>query len=117
MSAEADLRAVLIAHAPLVAVVPAKRIAVDAADTETPRPFIIFTKENESPFFGIDNTLHAESVTLSVQIIGQTRENAITVRDLVKAALLAEGVPWSGGSGGYDPESDIEAEVLTVEWI
>lgn len=117
MSAESELRAVLIAHAPLVAAVPATRIAVDTADADSPKPFIVFSKESDTPQWGLDNTLVGRHVVLSVQVVGSSRSNAIEVRELVEEALMAEGIPWSGGNGGYDPEADIEAEVLTVEWI
>lgn len=117
MSAESELRDVLVAHAPLAAAVPAQRISIDTVGAETPRPFIVLSKESETPDWGLDNTLLDTVTTLSVQVIGTSRQNAIAVRELVQAALLVEGVPWTGVAGGYDPEADLEAEVITLDWI
>jgi hypothetical protein len=117
VSVETDLRALLISHAPLTAVVPASRVRVDAMEQEMARPFIVFSRQGSAPIFGLGNALLGATDTIDIQIVGSTRSNAIAVRDLVQAALIASGQPWSATSSGYDEANDIEAEVVTVEWL
>lgn len=117
MSAEADLRALIVAHAPLLAAVPATRIQIDAVDQGAARPYIAFSKQAALPTFGLDNTLLGTIATIDIQCIGTNRSNAIAVRELVEAALIAGGQPWVGASAAYDPDNDLEVEVLTLDWI
>ena len=117
MSAESDLRAVLLAHAPLVAAVPAARISIDAVAQDQARPYIAFSTQNDEATFDLNNTLLGRVTSIDVQIVGRTRAEAITVRELVEAALLAGGWPWVRRTAGYDAENDIEAEVVSVNWM
>ena len=117
MTAESELRALLLDNQALIATVPAPRISVDSVAVEQPRPYIVFSVQSGEPTFGLGNDLLAENITIDIQCIGVTRRNAVVVRELVKQALLDGGVPWSGTSSGYDPDADIEAEVITVNWL
>ena len=117
MSAEADLRALLVANAALVALVPVARITIDAVDQAAPRPYIVLSKQSSTPTFGLDNSLLAEAVDIDIQCVGTRRAQAIAVREAVQVALLAGGQPWAGTSAGYDAENDIEAEVVSVNWL
>jgi len=115
MSAEADLRAVLVASAGLVSAVPVTRIGIDAVDQGATRPYIALSKQSALPSFALDNTLPGTITTIDIQCVGTNRSNAIAVRELVEAALVNVG--WIGASAAYDPDNDLEVEVLTVDWI
>lgn len=117
MSAEAELRTLLVTNAALLALVPAARISIDAVDQAAVRPYIVLSKQGSTPTFGLDNTLLAEAVDIDVQCVGTRRAQAITVREAVQTALLAGGRPWAGTSAGYDADNDIEAEVVSVNWL
>lgn len=122
MSVEADLRAVLVAHAPLTAVVPAARISIDVVPPGTPKPYIAFAKQNSAPEWASNNTRLGQIDTIDIQIVGGSpdlggRSTAIAVRELVEAALLAGGQPWAGVTAAYDDELNIEVEVVTVDWV
>lgn len=117
MSAEADLRAILVAYAPLLAQVPVTRIVIDAAEQGDARPYIAFSKQSATPSFGLDNTPLGSVASIDIQVVGLTRSNAIAVRELVEAALLAGGQPWVAETAAYDPENDLEVEVLSVDWV
>ena len=56
MSAESEVRAVLIAHAPLLAAVPSARISIDAVMPTATRPYIAFSKQQVAEDTGLDNT-------------------------------------------------------------
>lgn len=116
MSAEAEVRAALVAYAGLTALVPAARISIDSVQQGLPRPYIAFSKQNGQRFYGLDNTPLATIDTIDVQCVGSDRANAIAVREQVEAALIAAGVPPTGVSAGYDPDNDLEVEVVTVDW-
>jgi hypothetical protein len=120
MSTEADLRAALVAHAALVAALPAgeRAIGVDAVAPDAARPYVVLAKQASEPVFGLlGDALLGSTDTIDVQVIGSNRANAIAVRELVQDALLAAGRPWAGAAAGYDPENDLEAEVVTVRWL
>lgn len=117
MSAEAELRAVLTAHAPLMAVVPASRIAIDAVPQDGDRPFIAFSTQAAEPTFGLSNALLGTVTSIDIQIVGANRAQAIAIRELVQSALLAAGWPWVRSTAGYDAENDLEAEVVSVNWM
>lgn len=117
MSVEAELRAVLVAHAPLLAVVPAARIAIDAVPQDQARPYIAFSTQTSEPTFGLSNALLGNITSIDIQIVGTTRAQAIAARELVQDALLAAGWPWVRTTAGYDAENDIEAEVVSVNWM
>lgn len=117
MSAESELRAALVAHAPLLAVVPAVRISVDAVAQDLAKPYITFVKQGYAAHLGLDNTLLADVSTVDIQCVGTDRPNAIVVRDLVRTALQLAGLPSDRGTAGYDPENDLEVEVVTVDWF
>lgn len=123
MSAESDLRALLIGNAALLAglgtvsgITADKRICIDAVPQGFARPYIVFTKQSGEDELGTDNTLLAELATIDIQCVGTTRQNAIAVRDLVRAALRAAGVPSDRNAAGYDAENDLEVEVVTIDW-
>jgi hypothetical protein len=117
VSAETQLRAALLAHAPLVAVVPAASISIDAVLPTAARPYIAFSKQSTTRDLGLGNALLGTTTTLDVQCIGNSRAQAIQVAELVVAALDAAGQPSEQASAGYDADNDIEAEVVTVNWI
>lgn len=123
MSAESDLRAVLVGNAALLAglgTVAGKtaqqRICIDSVPEDFPRPYVIFQKQATTDELGSDNTLLAELATIDIQCVGTNRSNAIAIRDLVRAALRAAGTPSDRGSAGFDPEVGLEVEVVTVDW-
>lgn len=114
MSPEVQVRNALLAHAPLLALMPAERISVDLVDADAPRPYIAFSKQGVQRDRSMSGQLLATITNIDVQCVGASRTNAIEVADLVVAALEAAGMPPDGGSAGYDPELDIEAEVVSV---
>jgi hypothetical protein len=117
MSAESDLRGVLIGFGSLTSLVPASSIGLDAALQDTPRPYIVIGKQSNLDDLGLDNTVLAQTDTFDIQCVGTDRANAIAVKDQVKAALRASGIPSDRGTAGYDPELGAEVEVVTVDWI
>lgn len=117
MSAESELRAVLLAHAPLTAAVPGARISIDAVMPTATRPYIAFSKQLRVDDNGLDNTLLGATSTIDIQCVGSSRANAIVVAGLVRDALRAGGMPSDRGSAGYDAENDLEVEIVTVDWF
>ena len=117
MSAETDLRAVLVAHAPLTAACPAWRISIDAVPQGLPRPFIVFSSQGGTPTFGLNNSLLGVVTAIDIQCVANTRATAITLRELVQAALAAAGWPWVRVSAGMDADNGLEVEVVSVNWM
>lgn len=115
MSAEAEFRGALVAHAPLFAVV-GQRIALNAVQAETPTPYLAFTARHD-PQYTLDNTLAADFVTIEVQCWAATAVDASTVGDLVEAAVRAAGAIVVARSSAFDADVGLDAELITVEWI
>lgn len=116
MSAETDFRAALVAHAPLLAVVPQARITLNAAEPGAVMPYIVFSASH-APEAGMDGTPLGDVCTISVQCWARTALQAAQVADLVTAALVPQGCPPTAREGGYDPELGADAELITFEWL
>lgn len=122
MSIETDFRAALLAHAPLVSLVPAERITVNAAESGIGDPYIAFQAAKD-PQFGLGGEVQVEHATLTVQCWSRLSSTAAAVGDLVKAAIDA----WAATSplcqvavieeqDTFDGELGLDGRVLTVDW-
>lgn len=118
MSAETDLRAVLIAASGVTALVPAVRIAMHAVTQDSDLPLIVYTAQRTREH-GLDNSLHAEGLTYDAQCWGETPASAEAVADAVEAALSANGDYLVTGRGsGFDEDLLLDVMTLTVErWL
>lgn len=124
MSAEADLRTDLLAHAPLVALITpgeTKRIAADKVEAGIARPFIVFTRRETEPFTTLMGVKSAARITFELQCWADTRAGAEALADAAEAALAAStrapyGIPIEDRSSAYDGDLDLECVVLTVDW-
>jgi hypothetical protein len=114
MSVETAFRALLVADAGVTALV-AGRIAQNAVPQDAPRPYVVFAAQHQLDF-GLDNTVHADAVTITAECWADTAAQADAVADAVQAALLAAGRVCTARATSYDPEVGADATVLTVEW-
>jgi hypothetical protein len=114
VSAESDFRALLTGAAGVTALV-GTRIAANAVKQGAARPYIVFSAAHE-PVHGLDNTVHADKVTFTVECWAETAIAADQVADAVAVALATAGVVVVGRATGYDVEAGADATVLTVEW-
>lgn len=117
MSAETDMRALLVAHAPLTALV-AGRVALNAVPENSAHPLVVFTTA-QVPDLALDNTVLGTLVTHSVQCWGITSAAAQAVADAVRGALAANAnYVVLGEASAFDEELGLDAVQLTVErWI
>ena len=116
MSAETDLRALLVATAGVTTLV-GTRIAADRIEQGAARPFVVFTRAGSEPLQCLDGSVLKTLVTLDVQCWADTRASAEAVADAVTAAVrgvLTQTVIARAAS--YEPDLDLEAAVLTVQW-
>lgn len=124
MSAEADLRSDLLAHAPLIALVSPgsdKRVAADKVEAGVARPFLVFSRRETEPVTNLMGQTLAERCVFELQCWADTRASAEALADAAQAALAAStrepyGIPMEDRSSAYDGELDLECVVLTVEW-
>ena len=115
MSAETELRALLVADSATLALV-STRIAADRIEQTAARPFVVYTRtatEVQQSLFG---EVLATKVVFDVQIWADTRVAAEAVADAVQAALVADHRAIVSRAGGYDADLDLEATVITVDW-
>lgn len=122
MSVEVDLRAALLAYAPLVALITpgqAKRVAFDKVEAAIARPFIVGTRRETERFTTLEGVKVAGQATFELQCWGDTREQAEACADAAEAALAAAtsiepyGVPVEDRAHASDPDLDLECVVLT----
>ncbi|RZI79483.1 MAG: DUF3168 domain-containing protein [Rubrivivax sp.] len=114
-SIEVDLRAALLASPTLVALVSG-RVCIDEVPEDAPRPYIVFAKQSGNVDRGLDGKVHHETARIDIQCVGESRSQGIQLADLVREALEAVDQPPDDFAAGYDPENDIEAEVVSVDW-
>lgn len=115
MSAESDLRALLVATSAVTTLV-GQRIAADRIEQGAARPFVVFSRTGSASLTGIDGTIYKTLVSIELQCWADTRVAADAVADAVSVAIRSAMNTVSGRSGGYDPDLDLEAALLTVEW-
>jgi hypothetical protein len=119
MTIESDFRATLVAHAPLVALVPAARIAQNAVDPGAAGAAVVFITTH-TPVLGLDNTQLGDQCAIEVQCWAETALAADAVADAVKAAVAtapaASGACVTGRATAFDPDTGQDATILTVEW-
>jgi hypothetical protein len=114
MSATA-LRALLVADAPLTALV-GTRIRANRAEQSDTRPFVVFTRVDTQNEFGLDGSRLASKQVFEVQAWADTRASADAVTAAIETVLIADDRAFVGPVDGYDADLDLEASSLTVDW-
>ena len=115
MSAADDLRAALLAHAPLVSRI-GQRVRQDMGKEKDPFPYVIFRQVADKPERGIDGSLHARREVFQVESWGKTREESAEIHRLVEAALdVVELWPEEADPEALDPDVGARACVWTVD--
>jgi len=118
VSIETDFRGALLAHGPLTALV-SSRIAQDAAPDGTAYPLVLFGVRRDSTT-ALDGTLLVDQATIAVQCWAEDGASAAAVADAVRDALapqlLVHGAIVLDRSTAADPELNLDAVFLTVQW-
>lgn len=110
-----DLRAALVAHAPLTALV-GHRVRADLANADDADPFVVFKRVSFEKITGLDGTVHARRDTFQIECWGKTRSQSSEVADLADAALRAADLdPDQSDPDAIDPEIGARAVVLNVD--
>jgi Protein of unknown function (DUF3168) len=115
MSAVA-LRAALVAHTPLTALV-STRIVSDRAEQTMQRPFCAFELEAVEYITALADVNEIFSQTFRVACFADDRLKADQVADAVEAALQAVGQKVTGRVNDLIPELDIHVTEIQVLWI
>ena len=115
MSAETEFRAALLAHAPLLALVPAARIAQNAAADGNAASTLVYGS-TRIPDFHLDNSVGATNVQFTVQCWAGTAAAGSAIADEAVAALLAVAVVCTARSTTFDEELGLDGEELIFDW-
>lgn len=114
MSAAEDLRAALVASAPLVALV-GQRMRTDAAEQADAFPYVVFRRKTVQREFSLDNTLLAAREVFEIECWAERRLAAVEIEEAVVTALLAAGlVPDDNDPDALDPEVDLRCAIVNV---
>lgn len=118
MSAEADFRAALAAHAPLAALV-GSRLALNAVPQGSALPLVTFSAQHRPQLNLLGDTTDDE-VTFTVQCWAANGNAADAVADAVAGAVDAAAAVHAAAvterATGFDAELQLDATVLTVQW-
>jgi hypothetical protein len=115
MTAAEELRAALLAYAPLVALV-GQRIRSDLAKEGDTPPVVIFRRFAIAKEYGLDNTVLATRETFQIECWGETRDKSSDVAELVIDALAAADLPIEESDpDSLDPNTALRAVVLNVD--
>lgn len=115
MSLDTDLRAALAAY-PAVTALVGSAIVSDRMEQGTPRPYIVFIRADTQYTKGLDGTIFAERSEFDVQCWADTRASANAVADAITTMLDADQRTILSRTTAYDPDLDLEATLLSVEW-
>lgn len=116
MSAETELRALLVADSAVAALV-ATRVSADRAEQGAAMPFVVFARAATQPVQYLDGSVPISQVNLDVQCWAKTRAGADALADAVTSAI--RGVPPQsvpGRAGVYDSDLDAHGTLLNVNW-
>jgi hypothetical protein len=119
MSIESDFHSLLAARAELVALVGAKGIAQEAVNAGSRPPYLVYTAEHQLEH-NLLGDLVDDTATLQVQCWGRDPLQADAVAEQVLLAIdAAPAISYAlviARQSAFDPELDLHATVLTVEW-
>lgn len=119
MSIESDFHALLAGWAPLIELVGAHGLAQDAAAPDAVPPYLVYSAEHQLEH-NLQGELVDDTAVLTVQCWGRTPLQADAVAEQVvlavdTAPLLSYAIVLARQTA-FDPELDLHATVLTVEW-
>jgi hypothetical protein len=114
MSAAEDLRAALVAYAPLVSEV-GDRVREDTGNEDDDYPFLVFRQTGNNPIRGLDGSLHARAEDFQIESWGATRAQSMAVHALVEEALLEADLECDPADpNAIDPDIGARAGVWNV---
>ena len=116
MSAETEILA-LLRGTPVLAGV-AQGFFLNAADGETPLPYVVITATHASELL-LSGEIDGESISFSIACWGVSASVAESVGDLVQGSLLrSNNYLVSARVGGFDQQTSCDACVITAEqWV
>lgn len=118
MSAETDFRTLLVNFPGLAALV-GTRVAENSVDEGLPLPYIAFTGRHDRTH-NLLGELMADQVEFTVQCWGKTAADAAAVAAQVVLAVQsadpARGAVVMSSESAFDPDVNLDATILTVEW-
>lgn len=115
MSAESDLRALLLADAGVSALV-GSRVRAGRAEEDDARPYVVFSREDTEREETLSGEVVSETAVIAVECWADSQGQADAVADAVDAALRAVFQPVANRSTDYDGQLDFSVTVLTVRW-
>lgn len=116
MSAEIQLRALLVASAPVTALV-GTRVSADRAEQGAAMPFLVFARTGTQPVQFLDGSVPLSQASIDVQCWAETRAGADALADAVTTAIrgvVRQTVP--GRAAVYDTDLDAHGTILNVNW-
>ena len=116
MSSENSLRGLLLADAAVAALV-GQRIKADRAEAGTVIPFVVFARSSTDPIVTLEGVLLAERVFFEIECWAHDRAQADAIADACADAIRGQGQDVSNRSATSDPELDLQASILSVEWF
>lgn len=118
MSAETDLRALLVGFPGLFALV-GNRVSENAVPESTAAPYVAFSARHDLSHNLLGDVM-ADQVTFTVQCWGESASQAAAVADQVKLAVESAdpvvGAVSLSTDGAYDPQVGLDAVIITVDW-
>ena len=116
MDAKSALRAVLLAYAPLTALV-GQRIFPDGIEESVTLPAGVLTVTGTEPIRTLDGLRHGAWVNLSLQFWAATRTTADACSEAAQDAISAAGEDVVDVADAADLETGHYASVLTIRML
>lgn len=119
MADESAIRALLVAHAPLTALVGTRiydQMVPTAATSPTPRPYLLLTVVSDVPFNEAADAPGAADMRLQFDAYADNKASAKSVLAAVRAALHAAGYVGSEDSTRDLPADDPALRRISSDW-
>lgn len=112
----ATVRAVLIAAAPVIALVPALRIEPIRRTQSTTIPAITLQRVSTVPFNHLRPSPNLDANLVQLTVIDDSYTDARSAADACRAALEAAGFSMQSEIDGYESETDPELYQIIQTW-
>lgn len=121
MADESAIRAILVAHAGFVALVPAARLIDQIAPTNTTtpiaRPFVVMSAVSDVPYNHISGAPSAAGIRVQFDIYADSKASAKAVLTQIRTALYAAGHGGCEDLAQDLPADDPALRRISTDWL
>jgi hypothetical protein len=121
MSFESTVKAICVASAPLLTLVPAARITFNEAPQGAANPFIVFTRASTTPANTLDEgtagtRAQLDNIQLQASVYGVTLDQAVEIARVLRRVMTNEPnlrALCTGIDESYEDDVNLRGQIVT----